>query len=127
MMLLIVVQVFVEQCRELDIAIAASSAGAASMARQALLRRQAAAAAAASAAGEDGSSSGSASARPPLGASAGSLAASQVRWHGCCCLVGFPVGCYRLVPKHVRVAVFEDVLRRRVCTPADWPHSESKP
>jgi hypothetical protein len=66
-------QVFVEQCRELDIAIAASSAGAASMARQTMLRRQAAAAAAAAAtAGEDGSG------RPPLGASAASLASVQV-------------------------------------------------
>lgn len=64
-------QVFVEQCRELDIAIAAASAGAATMARQALLRRQAAAAAA----GEDGAASGS-SGRPPLGG--GGLVSLQV-------------------------------------------------
>ncbi len=36
-------QVFVEQCRELDIAIVATSPGAASLARQSMLRRQAAA------------------------------------------------------------------------------------
>jgi hypothetical protein len=70
--------VFVEQCRELDIAIAATSAGAATMARQALLRRQAAAAAAvvataASGAGSGagaGSGLGSSSGRPPMGSSA---------------------------------------------------------
>lgn len=77
----VVVQVFVEQCRELDIAIAASSASAASMARQAMLRRQAAAAAAAAASGDDSSSSSGASGRPPLGAAAaGGMGALQVCW-----------------------------------------------
>lgn len=81
-LLLCMPQVFVEQCRELDIAIAATSASAASMARQALLRRQAAAAAAAAtAAGSTGGSAAAAAGaagRPPLAAAAaGALA--QVR------------------------------------------------
>ncbi|KAF8060490.1 SAC9 [Scenedesmus sp. PABB004] len=78
------VQVFVEQCRELDIAIAATSAGAASTARQALLRRQAAAAAAAAAAGGPagaaaaggsgagaGAAAGAGAGRPPLAGGSG--------------------------------------------------------
>uniref|UniRef100_A0A383VGT2 WW domain-containing protein n=1 Tax=Tetradesmus obliquus TaxID=3088 RepID=A0A383VGT2_TETOB len=80
------VQVFVEQCRELDIAIAATSASAASMARQALLRRQAAAAAAAATAA--GSAGGAAAAaagaagRPPLAAAAAAGALTQDKRSG---------------------------------------------
>ncbi|KAF6264364.1 hypothetical protein COO60DRAFT_1698391 [Scenedesmus sp. NREL 46B-D3] len=62
------VQVFVEQCRELDIAIAATSASAASMARQALLRRQAAAAAAAATAAGSAGVAGAAAAAAAAGA-----------------------------------------------------------
>jgi hypothetical protein len=76
-LLLLGPQVFVEQCRELDIAIAAPSAGAASLARQALLRQQAAAAAATGSSGNlAGSSSGSGK------GSAGNLAGQVGGWVG---------------------------------------------
>jgi hypothetical protein len=65
------VQVFVEQCRELDIAIAATSAGAASVARQAMLRRQAAATAAAAAAALGGGAAADITAVAAAAAAAG--------------------------------------------------------
>lgn len=66
-------QVFVEQCRELDIAIAATNSSAASVARQALIKRQAAAATAAVLAAAGSSGGGAA------GTAAGSMAAQDKR------------------------------------------------
>lgn len=73
---------FVEQCRELDIAIAANSSSAASVARQALVKRQAAAATAAvlAAAGSGSSSTaGPAGGRPPVPGASGNAAAQDKR------------------------------------------------